>query len=81
MRGEATAIQAFARRYPQVVEAHPETWFFLAMERWFSSDVDAAMHWVDRLLGLPDGAAAGPDPAQLGLRSHDAGPARAGVAA
>ena len=56
MRGEAAAIQAFARRYPQVVDAHPGTWFFVAMERWFSSDVDAAMHWIDRLLGLPDGA-------------------------
>ena len=64
MRGEFTAIQAFARRFPQVIDAHPETWFILATERWFNSDVDAAMHWVDRLLGLPDGAAAGPDPAQ-----------------
>ena len=56
MRGEFAAIHAFARRYPQVVDAHPETWFFLAMERWFTSDVDTAMHWIDRLLGLPDGA-------------------------
>ena len=65
MRGEGAAIQAFARRYPQVVEAHPGTWFFVAMERWFSSDVDSAMHWIDRLLALPDGADASPDPAQL----------------
>jgi ATP/maltotriose-dependent transcriptional regulator MalT len=64
MRGEGAAIQAFARRYPQVVEAHPGTWFFLAMERWFSSDVDSAMHWIDRLLALPDGADTSPDPAQ-----------------
>ena len=64
MRGEFTAIQAFARRFPQVIDAHPEAWFFLAMERWFNSDVDSAMHWIDRLLGLPDDAEAGPDPAQ-----------------
>ena len=65
MRGEAPAVRAFARRYPQVVDAHPRTWFFLALERWFSSDVDAAMHWVDRLLALPGSAGAGQDPAQL----------------
>jgi ATP/maltotriose-dependent transcriptional regulator MalT len=65
MRGGLSAIQAFARRYPQVVDAHPETWFFLAMERWFTDDVDAAMHWTDRILGRHDDAAEGPDRAHL----------------
>lgn len=64
LRGEGAAIQAFARRYPQVVDAHPEAWFFIALERWFTSDLDAAMHWIDRILGLTDATGPGPDPAQ-----------------
>ncbi len=50
MHGDHAAMRAFARRYPQVVDAHPGTWFCLALERWFHSDVDAAAHWMDRLL-------------------------------
>ena len=81
MRGEGAAIQAFARRYPQVVEAHPATWFFLAMERWFSSDVDSR-HALDRSPARAPGRRRGESgPGAAGLRAPDAGPARPRVTA
>jgi len=64
MRGELPAVRAFGRRYPQIVDSHPRTWFFLALERWSDSDLDAAVHWIDRLLALP-GADKDCDRAQL----------------
>jgi LuxR family transcriptional regulator, maltose regulon positive regulatory protein len=65
MRGDLAPIRDFARRCPQEVNAHPKTWFVLAMERWARGDVDGAVHWFDRLLGLPQDTDDGPDAAQL----------------
>jgi LuxR family maltose regulon positive regulatory protein len=67
MRGEGSAVQAFARHYPQVADAHPETWFFLARERWINNDVDAASHWMGRLLQHSSAnlGSEGPDPTQV----------------
>lgn len=48
-RGQAKEVVAFARRWPDAVEAHPEGWFVLAVERWMNGDVTSAMHWLDRL--------------------------------
>lgn len=51
-RGHGTAVAAFVRRCPEVVEAHPHTWFPVALERWVAGDAEAARHWMDRALRL-----------------------------
>ncbi len=53
VRGRARDVRAFARRWPDVVDAHPETWFVMALERWSHADVPAAVHWLDRLVAHP----------------------------
>ena len=50
MRGQGPLIAAFGRRWSDEVERHPEIWFLLALERWFSRDATAAGHWLDRLV-------------------------------
>jgi LuxR family maltose regulon positive regulatory protein len=50
-RGHGDVIAAFARRRPEVVQAHRDTWFPVALERWTVGDVDRGHHWVDRALG------------------------------
>ena len=52
LHDQASAIRAFAQRYPTVVDDTPGTWFFLALERWSNGDVAAAVHWLDRLLAV-----------------------------
>lgn len=49
-RGHGDAIGAFVRRRPEVVDAHPDTWFPVALERWGAGDLDRAQHWIDRAL-------------------------------
>jgi LuxR family maltose regulon positive regulatory protein len=57
MHGDHAALRGFARRFPQTVDAHPGVWFCLALERWFNSDIEGAITWIDRLLrDLPDEA-------------------------
>ena len=50
MRGRGATIADFAARHPAAVEAHPDVWFPIAVERWFDNDVQAAVHWMDRSL-------------------------------
>ena len=50
MHGHHAALRGFARRFPQTVDANPGVWFCLALERWFNSDVEGAITWIDRLL-------------------------------
>jgi ATP/maltotriose-dependent transcriptional regulator MalT len=50
MHGHHAAVRGFARRFPQTVDANPGVWFCLALERWFNSDVEGAISWIDRLL-------------------------------
>ena len=50
MRGRGSTISDFAARHPAAVEAHPDVWFPIAVERWFDNDVQAAVHWMDRAL-------------------------------
>jgi LuxR family transcriptional regulator, maltose regulon positive regulatory protein len=44
------AIADFAARHPETVEAHPDCWFPIAIERWFANDIPGATHWIDRSL-------------------------------
>jgi LuxR family transcriptional regulator, maltose regulon positive regulatory protein len=55
MRGHDKDVVAFAQRWPAVIEAHPESWFVLGVERWVHGDVQSAMHWFDRLFRSLDG--------------------------
>ena len=48
MQGQGFAIADFARHYPTQVEANPQVWFAIALERWFSDDIATAAHWLDR---------------------------------
>lgn len=48
---QGRAIRAFAQRHRTVVDATPDTWFFVALERWSTGDIDGAVHWFDRMLG------------------------------
>lgn len=52
-RGHGKDVVTFAQRWPDVVDAHPECWFVLAVERWVHGDITATMHWLDRLITLP----------------------------
>ena len=49
-RGHGRDVLAFAQRRPDVVDAHPECWFVLAIEHWIHGDVTSTMHWLDRLI-------------------------------
>src|SRR5205814_1373261 len=45
-----TQVAEFARLHPEAVEAHPDAWFTIALERWEADDVTAARHWMERIL-------------------------------
>jgi LuxR family maltose regulon positive regulatory protein len=49
-QGSGAIIWDFAARHPETVEANPDCWFPIAIERWFENDMAAATHWMDRLL-------------------------------
>jgi DNA-binding CsgD family transcriptional regulator/tetratricopeptide (TPR) repeat protein len=50
MRGHGSAIAAFIRTHPDIVEAAPDTWFVLGLERWQGNDASGAGHWLDRVV-------------------------------
>ena len=39
---------------PKAVEAEPDSWIVLALERWLHNDLDGASHWLDRLTAMED---------------------------
>lgn len=49
-QGEGGSVHTFAQHHPQTIDAHPGTWYFLALERWLADDIDAASHWMERVL-------------------------------
>jgi ATP/maltotriose-dependent transcriptional regulator MalT len=49
-QGRGASIAEFVARHPAAVEANPECWFPIAIERWFGNDMPAATHWMDRSL-------------------------------
>ncbi|MGO4257563.1 LuxR C-terminal-related transcriptional regulator [Marmoricola sp. RAF53] len=57
LRGRLSALPAFVRRHPDVVDGHPRTWFTLGLDRWLANDTDGAGHWLDRAIthGAEDG--------------------------
>ncbi|MCP3423731.1 helix-turn-helix transcriptional regulator [Nocardioides pinisoli] len=60
-RGHGKDVVTFAHRWPDVVDAHPECWFVLAVERWTHGDITSTMHWLDRLVARSaDDVAASP---------------------
>jgi LuxR family maltose regulon positive regulatory protein len=50
MRGQGSAVAAFARLHPETVEAAPGTWFALGLERWLDNDAGGSGHWLDRVM-------------------------------
>ncbi len=50
MRGAGSAITAFARAHPEIVESAPDTWFVLGLTRWLDNDASGAGHWLDRVM-------------------------------
>ncbi|MET0837244.1 MAG: hypothetical protein ABWY19_00580, partial [Marmoricola sp.] len=57
MRGQGAAIAPFVRVHPDTVDANPDLWFTIALERWLDNDATGAGHWLDRVM------AEAPDPA------------------
>lgn len=53
-------LAGFAQTHPQVVDARPDTWFALALERWILADVEEAQVWSERIMehvaGEPESA-------------------------
>jgi LuxR family transcriptional regulator, maltose regulon positive regulatory protein len=49
-QGRGASIAEFVARHPAAVEASPECWFPIAVERWFDNDMPVATHWMDRSL-------------------------------
>jgi DNA-binding CsgD family transcriptional regulator len=43
VRGHGSAMGPFARRHPEIVESHPETWLAIALERWVRGDIGVAL--------------------------------------
>ncbi|WP_157683676.1 helix-turn-helix transcriptional regulator [Microlunatus soli] len=48
--GQGKAISRFVRTFPEQVADYPDAWFPIAVERWIAGDVDAARHWLDRIV-------------------------------
>ncbi|SFC57470.1 ATP-, maltotriose-and DNA-dependent transcriptional regulator MalT [Nocardioides terrae] len=88
MEEDGPAIASFVTEHTDVIEGRPDSWFAIALERWIDGDLEAAGHWIDRILtreSVADGPEAGtavdgPLPsavvrlwhARLGLESLDA---------
>lgn len=47
-------IAAVARTHPEVVDAHPATWFVVALAHWLSDDADALRRWTERIVSGGD---------------------------
>jgi LuxR family maltose regulon positive regulatory protein len=52
--GHGEGITIFARNHADAVDAHPDTWFVLALERWLANDTFGASHWLDHTVEHPD---------------------------
>ena len=50
LRGTVPGLPSFVRRHPDVIDANPQTWFTVALDRWLANDTDAAGHWLDRAM-------------------------------
>lgn len=61
-----TEVADFVRSHPESVASHPQTWFTLAMDRWYDGDLEAARHWMGLLLDR-DTQADVVDPVQLAI--------------
>ena len=49
-RGDGRAVTQVMRVQPEIVEAHPSTWFAVALDRWLADDADAVRHWTGRIV-------------------------------
>jgi LuxR family transcriptional regulator, maltose regulon positive regulatory protein len=43
-------LAQLAHEHPELVEAHPSTWFGLALDRWAADDPEGIRHWTGRIL-------------------------------
>ncbi len=50
LRSASAGVAAFARANRDAVEAHPTTWFPLALDRWLVNDTESASHWLDLIV-------------------------------
>lgn len=57
--GAEAEISRFSSSHATVVDAHPETWFPIALDRWIADDLDHARPWIERIIDrgtTPEGA-------------------------
>ncbi|WP_304650812.1 LuxR C-terminal-related transcriptional regulator [Brachybacterium sp. YJGR34] len=47
LRGEGRTVADLERHHPEAVDAHPEAWFAVALDRWWEGDLEAALGWMD----------------------------------
>ena len=64
-QGQGSSVHTFAQHHPETIDAHPGTWYFLALERWLANDIDAASHWMERVLTDAGSAEEGTRAAQV----------------
>jgi DNA-binding CsgD family transcriptional regulator len=59
-RRSAPEVLEFLRRHPDTIDARPDTWFAVALDRWVCDDLEQARHWSDRIVDhRPGGDEAG----------------------
>jgi ATP/maltotriose-dependent transcriptional regulator MalT len=47
-------VAGVARTHPEVVDAHPATWFAVALAHWLADDGDAVRRWTNRMVSGSD---------------------------
>jgi len=52
--GHGEAVAHVARANPEVLDAHPSTWFVVALDRWLADDADGIRHWTGRIVAGGD---------------------------
>jgi LuxR family transcriptional regulator, maltose regulon positive regulatory protein len=68
--GGGDGIAQVMHNQPEIVEAHPSTWFAVALHRWLADDADGIRHWTDRIVARASDQqidkAVAPSPDRLG---------------
>ncbi len=65
VRGSAPHILDVRRRAGDLIDARPDVWFFLALERWLNHDLEDSLTWMDRLVRSCSGVSTARTASQL----------------
>jgi DNA-binding CsgD family transcriptional regulator len=60
-QGAGAQVAELVRVHPESVESRTDTWFALALERWYADDITGARHWAERLVRDAGSGTADPD--------------------